>query len=123
MIALLKTGRNDGGRMNMKIAIIGSSQYLELFMSVRDKLLTLGNDVRTPAFDSHPEFNELQVCEYNRSIIEWADRIHIIWDQRSMGTVFDFGMVFMARKPIVIEYIEPKTFRGVMEKYEHEYQV
>jgi hypothetical protein len=27
-------------------------------------------------------------------------------------------MTFMAEKPIKIVYLEPKTFKGVMEKYE-----
>jgi len=30
-------------------------------------------------------------------------------------------MVFMARKPIHIVYLESKTFRSVMEKYEDTY--
>ena len=74
----------------------------------------------TPAFDHHEELDELGVCKYNRDTIEWADKIYIIWDQRSVGTVFDFGMVFMARKPIKIYYLEPKTMTGVMKKYEEE---
>lgn len=102
----------------MKIAIIGSTQYFTKFEEHRKYLLGEGHDVRTPAFDHHVSFDELQVCEYNRSIIEWADEVHIIWDNRSIGSVFDFGLVFMARKPIKLIYIEPKTIAGVMRKYE-----
>lgn len=101
----------------MKIVIIGSSQYQDKFIATRDRLTLDGHEVRTPAFDSHPDLDDLGVCEYNRSLIEWADEVHMIWDQRSTGTIFDFGMCFMARKPLVIEYIEPKTFKGVMDKY------
>jgi hypothetical protein len=30
-------------------------------------------------------------------------------------------MCFMAEKPLVIEYLEPKTFEGVMKKYAEMY--
>jgi len=103
----------------MKITLIGSTQYHEKFLSVKERLEAEGHEVRIPAFDHHKELDELGVCEYNRDLIEWADEIHMIWDQRSVGTIFDFGMCFMARKPLVIEYLEPKTFAGVMGKYEN----
>lgn len=101
----------------MRIALIGSSQYQNKFGEIKARLESEGHDVRCPAFDSHEQLDELGICEYNREIIEWADEVHVIWDQRSVGTVFDFGMCFASRKPLAIEYIEPKTFRGVMEKY------
>ena len=101
-----------------KIAIIGSSQYREKIAKHKEELEGKGHEVETPAFDDHPEFDELGVCKYNRSLIEWADEIHMIWDQRSIGVVFDFGMLFALRKKFKIIYLEPKTFTGVMEKYE-----
>ena len=102
----------------MKVAIIGSTQYLEKFLKHKEELEKEGHEVKIPAFDSHKDLDELGVCEYNRDMIKWADRIDVIWDQRSFGTCFDFGMVFMAEKPLHIVYLEPKTFKGVMEKYE-----
>lgn len=105
----------------MNFAIIGSSQYLDKFKALKEHLEHCG-EVRIPAFDDHPEFNELQLCEYNRSIIEWADSVYVIWDGRSVGTVFDFGMAFALRKPIVIEYIEAKTIANVMRMYEQSTQ-
>lgn len=106
----------------MKITLIGSSQYGELFQKVKVRLMEDGHEVRIPAFDTHPNLDELGICEYNRSLIEWADEVHVIWDGRSLGTCFDFGMLFALRKPFVIEYIEPKTFKGVMERYEAQCQ-
>ena len=105
----------------MKIAIIGSTQNIEKFMKHKEELEAEGHEVKIPAFDLHKELDELQVCEYNRMLIRWADRIDIIWDQRSIGSIFDFGMVFMAEKPFHIVYMESKTFRGVMEKYEKKF--
>ena len=62
-------------------------------------------------------FDELDVCNYNKNIIEWADRVDIIWDNRSSGTIFDFGMAFALGKQINIQYIEKKTFKNLMYKY------
>lgn len=101
----------------MKIVIIGSSQYRDRFGKHAAALTNEGHDVRIPAFDDHPALDDLGVCEFNREAIEWADRVDLIWDQRSTGTIFDFGMAFALRKPLHIVYIEPKTFKGVMEKY------
>lgn len=103
----------------MKITIIGSTQYKSKFLSHKEYLSAQGHEVLIPAFDDHNNLDDLGVCEYNRKLIEQADEVHIIWDQRSLGTVFDFGMTFALRKPIKIIYMETKTFRGVMEKYEN----
>lgn len=102
----------------MKIVIIGSSQYRQKFLIHKQVMENQGHEVRIPAFDDHPELDDLGVCAFNREAIEWADRVDLIWDQRSTGTIFDFGMAFALRKPLHIVYIETKTFKGVMEKYE-----
>jgi len=104
----------------MKVVIIGSTQYVEKIKEHKKKLEKEDNDIRIPAFDDHEELDELGVCKYNRELIKWADEVHIIWDRRSMGTIFDFGMAFALEKPIKIIYLEPKTFEGVMKKYEKE---
>lgn len=102
----------------MKIAIIGSTQYKENMIDHMRMLESHGHDVFIPALDDHEDLDDLGVCEYNRWIIEQAEEVHMLWDQRSVGAVFDFGMVFALRKPFKIIYLEPKTLRGVMEKYE-----
>jgi hypothetical protein len=105
----------------MKIVIIGSHQYINKFLKHKEQLENEGHEVRIPAFDDYPELDELGVCEHNRDLIRWAERIDLIWDQRSVGTILDFGMVFMAEKPLHVVYLEPKTVTGVMEKYEKRY--
>lgn len=102
----------------MKIAIIGSSQYQRKISEYYLPLRQAGHEVRMPAFDERSELDALGVCEYNRGIIEWADEVHIFWDQRSPGTLFDFGMAFALRKPVKVVYLEPKTFAEVLKKYE-----
>ena len=104
--------------MSKKIVIIGSTQYRDRIILHKEYLELEGYEVLIPAFDDHPEFDELQVCEYNRSLIEKADEVHMIWDQRSMATIFDFGMLFALRKKFKIIYLEPKTLTGVMRRYE-----
>jgi len=100
----------------MRIALIGSSQYMDKFIEVKSRLSTPKNEVKIPAFDDLPG-NELDILGYNRDLINWADEVHVIWDGRSTGTIFDFGMVFMAHKKLVIEYIEEKTFANAMRLY------
>ena len=103
--------------MGKRILIIGSAQYIDKFKEHKKALEREGHQVFIPAFDSHPELDDLGVCEHNRALMEKCDEVHIIWDQRSVGTIFDFGMAFALRKPIKIIYLEPKTFTGVMKKY------
>lgn len=104
----------------MRICIIGSSQYRNKMEIYRDKLTRQGHSVLIPAFDDHPDLDDLGVCKYNRQKISEADRIDIIWDARSIGTIFDFGQAFALHKPIKIIYINDKTFTNVMRKYEKE---
>jgi len=86
----------------MKVTIIGSTQYLNKILKHKKKLETEGHEVLIPAFDDHPELDELEICEHNRELIKQADRVDIIWDRRSMGTLFDFGQAFALEKPIRI---------------------
>jgi len=104
--------------MTKKVVIIGSTQYYDRIIKHKEKLESEGYDVLIPAFDDHPEFDELEVCEYNRGLIEKADEVHMIWDQRSMAAIFDFGMTFALRRKFKIIYLEPKTLIGVMKRYE-----
>jgi len=104
----------------MNIAIIGSTQYKNKFINHKSFLEDRGHTVRIPAFDDHKNLDELGVCKHNLAMIKWADAVHLIWDRRSSGTIFDFGMTFALGKPLKIVYLESKTFEGVMEKYAKE---
>jgi len=101
----------------VRIAIIGTAIYKKQMQDYARRLEGEGHYVTLPAFDDHPELDELGVCEFNRKMIEGADEVHMFWNQRSVGTLFDFGMVFALRKKLKIIYLEPKTFIGVMKKY------
>lgn len=101
----------------MRITIIGSTQYRNKFSELKERLEKEGHDVKIPAFDDKKDLDDLGVCLYNRDLIAWADKVYLIWDNRSPGAIFDMGMVFALDKPLVIEYLEQKTFAGVFTKY------
>lgn len=100
------------------VAIIGSTQYQSKMVSHKVDLDLEGCEVRMPTFDSEPSLNELEVSERNLAMIEWADEVHLIWDQRSNGSIMDFGMVVALRKRLKIIYMEQKTIPGIMRRYE-----
>lgn len=43
----------------------------------------------------------LAICESNRKAIAAADVVHVIWDGRSQGCLFDLGMAFALGKQVV----------------------
>ena len=106
----------------MKIAIIGTTGYIERMKIHKIYMELQGHEVRIPALDDKPELNEVGICDYNLVNILWADRVDIFWDKRSMGTIFDFGMAFALGKPIKRVFMEPKTFMKVMEQYEERHE-
>ena len=101
-----------------RIMLIGSKQFFDKMHMYKRKLEDENCIVTVPAFDNHPEFDTLEICEYNRDLMEHCDEVHIIWDQRSIGTIFDFGMCFAMRKPFRIAYLGDKTFIEAMRGYE-----
>lgn len=101
-----------------KIVLFGSTNYMGQMLEMRDVLTRMGHLVRLPAFDRFPNMSAYDVCDYNRSLVDWCDVAFFWWDQRSPGAIFDFGMVFMSRKPIKIIYLEKKVFKDVFLEYE-----
>lgn len=100
-----------------KITIIGSTAYQEKMLAHKKQLESEGYEVSLPAFDSFKDMNEFEVCNYNYEKIKEADEIHVIWDGRSIGTIFDLGMCFALGKRIKIIYLNPKTFSNFAKLY------
>ncbi len=101
-----------------KIFIIGSSQYITTMkFHAIDLLMKEKCRIRLPNLDTC-EGDSLDIGIKNRENMEWCDEVHVFWDQRSTGTIFDFGMAFALRKPIKIIYMEKKTFKNAFELYE-----
>ena len=51
----------------------------------------------------------LDICKENRAGVEAADLVAILWDGRSSGSLFDAGMAFALRKPLLIVEVPPAT--------------
>lgn len=101
----------------MKILIIGSTSLLVRIQQHAAQLLTQGHEPITPVFDSD-KGSVLDILTINRARMEWADEVHLIYDGRSYGSIFDFGMCFAMRKPLKVIYISPKNIVGGMLAYE-----
>ena len=101
----------------MKILVIGSTALLVKIQQHATQLLSQGHEPLTPAFDSD-EGSVLDILTQNRELMELADEVHLIYDGRSYGSIFDFGMCFAMRKPLKIIYISPKNIVGGMLEYE-----
>lgn len=101
----------------MKIFIIGSTIYQTKMQEHATELIEEGHEPITPIFDSNYT-NVLEILTVNRARMEWADEVHLIYDGRSYGSIFDFGMCFAMRKPLKIIHISSKNIVGGMKEYE-----
>jgi len=100
----------------MKIFIIGSTALQARMQEHAFKLMTQGHEPVTPMFDKQ-DATVISTLEHNRTLMEWADEVHLIYDGRSYGSIFDFGMAFALRKPMKIIYISPKNMVEGMKEY------
>ena len=51
----------------------------------------------------------LEICNTNCKAIEEADVVHIVWDGKSTGSLFDLGMVFALGKKLIVVSLPPET--------------
>jgi len=86
-----------------------------------EKLENGGHSVHLPFRDTdQDDLVGLRICTDNKNVIESADEIHIWWNDKSQGSLFDFGMAFMANKRIVLanaDFVTPtpnKSFKNVL---------
>ena len=100
----------------MKITIIGSTAYKDKMVAYAAELKQFGHEVSIPAFDCHPEYDEMGIVTHNKDLISQADRIDVLWDCRSPGTLFDLGMAFALNKPIKVVYLNDKTLENLVKK-------
>lgn len=101
----------------MKIFMIGSTAYQDKIHKYAEKQKREGNEVLIPVFDSWKDATVLEILTENRRLMEKADEIHMIYDGRSYGTIFDFGMCFALRKTLKIIYINKKNIVDGMYEY------
>lgn len=79
-------------------------------------------DVYWPQRDTVQEGDPIgtRICTDNRKAIESANEVHIWWTTTSTGTMFDLGIAWALRKPLVIanpDEVQPtkgKSFQNVI---------
>lgn len=59
-----------------------------------------GYKVYWPARDTRQTEGATRICDSNRIAIQRADEVHVWWDAKSEGSIFDLGMAFSMLKPI-----------------------
>jgi len=90
-------------------------------------LESMGHSVHYPPRDTPQEDpTGLGICEKNRKALLGADMIHVAWDGKSEGCLFDLGMAFALKKPIEIipgffpPATEGKSFASMVRAWERE---
>mgnify|MGYP001114778601 CR=1 FL=1 len=87
-----------------------------------EKLESEGWDVYWPPRDTDQDDpTGLRICKDNRAAIKARPYVHIIWDGKSQGGLFDLGMAFAYEKKIIaIELPEPtegKSFQNMVTEW------
>lgn len=63
----------------------------------------------------------LRICQDNLAAIKAADTVHVIWDGKSQGCLFDLGMAFALGKfviPVILPArSEDKSFQNMIRAY------
>jgi hypothetical protein len=82
-----------------------------------------GYDVYWPVRDTDQnDDNGYSICSSNVVAISNADIVHVIWDGKSEGCLFDLGVAFALRKKIVAitlpEKTEFKSFQNMIRMWE-----
>ena len=101
----------------MKIFIIGSTQYKDKMLDHAHKMEAEGHRVYFPALDDVTFNSTLEILETNKKRMLGADEVHLFYDGKSQGTIFDFGMAFAMNKPLKIIYMNDKSIVDGMREY------
>lgn len=78
-----------------------------------------GAQVHWPARDTNQSDDTgLRICRDNLAAIAAADEVHMIWDGKSQGCLFDLGMAFALDKKVVPVWLpdptEGKSFQNMI---------
>jgi hypothetical protein len=83
------------------------------------QLETAGYSVHWPPRDTNQDDPVgLRICRDNADAIAAADVVHVIWDGKSQGCLFDLGVAFTLKKKIVPVSLpaptESKSFQNMI---------
>jgi hypothetical protein len=96
--------------------IIHSKGLTDKASALAEQLRGQGHTVYVPGIETKQDTDELTICTANREAMRHADEVRVIWDGTSHGVIFDLGMAFAMKKPIRLEYVIPKSMKGLMER-------
>lgn len=90
-----------------------------------DELKRRGWRVYWPPRDTNQDDpTGLQICRDNCEAIREADAVHVIWDGKSQGVLFDLGIAFALKKKILVialpEVTEGKSFQNMIRAWARE---
>ena len=85
---------------------VAADTYAEIVARLEQE----GYQVHWPPRDTHQvDPTGLRICHDNRRAIMAADIVHVVWDGKSQGCLFDLGMTFAMRKPVRMILLPPAT--------------
>ena len=108
-----------------------TSEERDYILEYISKLEAEGYRVHYPARDTNQnDTNGLRICTDNREAIKSHKEVHVYWNGKSTGSLFDFGMAFMAGKPIIVfnrDYVKTlvtngKSFHNVLLALDEKYR-
>lgn len=78
-----------------------------------------GTQVHWPPRDTNQDDPiGFDICTQNKQAIKDADEVHVVWDGKSQGCLFDLGMAFSMDKKITVvnipEETSQKSFQNMM---------
>ena len=77
-----------------------------------------GSKVHYPIRDVEQNDEGLNICFNHREAMKQAQEVHIYWNAKSRGSVFDFGMAFLMGKKIVlinkVKKTKKKSYENVL---------
>ena len=102
----------DGKIMGLKTFLICPvrGHNPEETKAIVEDLESQGYEVHWPPRDTNQkDLTGYRICAENRAAIEESDHVHFIWDGKSQGCLFDLGMAFALRKPVLPLKMPPLT--------------
>ena len=93
---------------------------IEAYINQQERM---GNEVYYPARDTNQidSTGGWRICSDNKCAICNADEVHIFWDDKSVGSIFDLGVAFALDKKLIvvnpesIDTSNTKSFHNVID--------
>ena len=101
-------------------AIAEQKEKMEEYIKQQEQI---GNKVYYPARDTNQldDTGGWRICSDNKRAIRDADEVHIFWDDKSVGSIFDLGVAFALDKKLIvanpesIDISNTKSFHNVID--------